>query len=140
MRQQLKQEELEVKSAKELILKMWGLSKVKRFFKERREKYLEEAFIETNFSVALDTNDLSNNLNLLKGSNHIFSERDSEYIYKRLREKAKLIRESYDDGIFNYMAGAFGFYKNPCSHRDVDMDFIQAFERIFLSNYLLKII
>ena len=86
---------------------MWGLSKVKRFFKERREKYLEEAFIETNFSVALDTNDLSNNLNLLKGSNHIFSERDSEYIYKRLREKAKLIRESYDDGIFNYMAGAF---------------------------------
>lgn len=40
----------------------------------------------------------------------------------------------------NYIAGAFGFYKNPCSHRDVDMDFISAFERIVVASDLLKVI
>jgi len=40
----------------------------------------------------------------------------------------------------NYIAGAFGYYKNPCSHRDVDMDFISAFDRIVVASDLLKII
>jgi uncharacterized protein (TIGR02391 family) len=40
----------------------------------------------------------------------------------------------------NYIAGAFGYYKNPCSHRDVDMDFISAFERIVVASDLLKVI
>lgn len=40
----------------------------------------------------------------------------------------------------NYIAGAFGYYKNPCSHRDVDMDFISAFDRIAVASNLLKII
>lgn len=40
----------------------------------------------------------------------------------------------------NYIAGAFGFYKNPCSHRDVEMDFISAFVRIVVASDLLKII
>jgi len=40
----------------------------------------------------------------------------------------------------NYVAGAFGYYKNPCSHRDVDMDFISAFERIVVASDLLKVI
>ena len=40
----------------------------------------------------------------------------------------------------NYIAGAFGFYKNPCSHRDVDLDFISAFDRIVVASDLLKII
>jgi len=40
----------------------------------------------------------------------------------------------------NYMAGAFGYYKNPCSHRDIDMDFISAFERIVVASDLLKVI
>lgn len=40
----------------------------------------------------------------------------------------------------NYMAGAFGYYKNPCSHRDVDMNFISAFERIVVASDLLKVI
>jgi len=40
----------------------------------------------------------------------------------------------------NYIAGAFGYYKNPCSHRDVAMDFISAFERIVVASNLLKAI
>jgi uncharacterized protein (TIGR02391 family) len=38
----------------------------------------------------------------------------------------------------NYIAGAFGYYKNPCSHRDVEMDFISAFDRIVVASDLLK--
>jgi uncharacterized protein (TIGR02391 family) len=38
----------------------------------------------------------------------------------------------------NYIAGAFGFYKNPCSHRDVELDFISAFDRIVVASDLLK--
>ena len=40
----------------------------------------------------------------------------------------------------NYIAGAFGYYKNPCSHRDVEMDSISAFERIVVASDLLKVI
>ena len=40
----------------------------------------------------------------------------------------------------NYIAGAFGFYKNPCSHRDVELDFISSFDRIVVASDLLKII
>ncbi|MCK4823438.1 TIGR02391 family protein, partial [bacterium] len=40
----------------------------------------------------------------------------------------------------NYIAGAFGYYKNPCSHRDVEMDFITAFDRIVVASDLLKAI
>jgi len=40
----------------------------------------------------------------------------------------------------NYIAGTFGYYKNPCSHRDVEMDFISAFDRIVVASDLLKVI
>ncbi|MCD6178475.1 MAG: TIGR02391 family protein [Bacteroidales bacterium] len=40
----------------------------------------------------------------------------------------------------NYIAGAFGFYKNPCSHRDVELDFSSAFDRIVVASDLLKVI
>lgn len=40
----------------------------------------------------------------------------------------------------NYIAGAFGYYKNPCSHRDVEMDFITAFDRIVVASDLIKVI
>ena len=40
----------------------------------------------------------------------------------------------------NYIAGAFGFYKNPCSHRDVELDFSSAFDRIVVASDLLKTI
>jgi len=51
-------------------------------------------------------------------------------------ELPKAEREAFS----NYIAGAYGFYKNPCSHRDVDMDFIAAFERIVVASDLLKVI
>ncbi|WP_395042881.1 TIGR02391 family protein [Flavobacterium sp.] len=40
----------------------------------------------------------------------------------------------------NYISGAFGYYKNPCSHRDVELDFISTFDRIVVASDLLKII
>lgn len=40
----------------------------------------------------------------------------------------------------NYIAGAFGYYKNPCSHRDVNIDFVAAFERVVVASDLLKVI
>jgi len=51
-------------------------------------------------------------------------------------ELPKAEREAFT----NYIAGAFGYYKNPCSHRDVEMDFISAFDRIVVASDLLKII
>ena len=44
------------------------------------------------------------------------------------------------EALCNYIAGALGYYKNPCSHRDVDMDFQTAFDRIVVASDLLKII
>jgi len=68
----------------------------------------------------------------------------------------KLIRKAYNpengpltdydlpkaerEAFCNYIAGAFGYYKNPCSHRDVEMDFISAFDRIVVASNLLKVI
>ena len=43
------------------------------------------------------------------------------------------------ESLCHYAAGAFGYYKNPCSHRDVEMDFISAFERSVVASDLLKI-
>jgi uncharacterized protein (TIGR02391 family) len=44
------------------------------------------------------------------------------------------------EALCQYVASAFGYYKNPCSHRDVDMDFLSAFERIVVASDLLKIV
>lgn len=49
---------------------------------------------------------------------------------------SKVEREAFA----NYIAGAFGYYKNPCSHRDIEMDYISAFDRIVVASDLLKII
>lgn len=48
--------------------------------------------------------------------------------------------KSEREAFANYIAGAFGFYKNPCSHRDVQIDFISAFDRIVVASDLLKAI
>jgi uncharacterized protein (TIGR02391 family) len=44
------------------------------------------------------------------------------------------------EALCHYLAGAFGYYRNPCSHRDIDMDFLSAFERIVVASDLLKIV
>lgn len=49
-------------------------------------------------------------------------------------ELPKAEREAFS----NYIAGAFAYYKNPCSHRDVHMDFTSAFERLVVASDLLK--
>lgn len=45
-------------------------------------------------------------------------------------------RESF----VNYISGSFGFYKNPSSHRDIELDYISTFERLVVASSLLKII
>jgi len=52
----------------------------------------------------------------------------------------KKLPKSEREAFTNYIAGAFGFYKNPCSHRDVELDFMSAFDRIIVASDLLKII
>ena len=83
----------------------------------------------------------------------------------RIREKSgssaddvgvKLIRRAFDpktgvltnmslpvaerEALSNYVAGAYGLYKNPCSHRDVEMEFLEAFERIVIASNILKLV
>lgn len=48
--------------------------------------------------------------------------------------------KSERESFANYIAGAFGYYKNPCSHRDVELDYISSFDRIVVASDLLKII
>ncbi|MCF6269913.1 MAG: TIGR02391 family protein [Melioribacteraceae bacterium] len=48
--------------------------------------------------------------------------------------------KSEREAFTNYIAGAFGFYKNPCSSRDIEIDFISAFDRIVVASDLLKVI
>ena len=48
--------------------------------------------------------------------------------------------KSERESFANYIAGALGYYKNPCSHRDVELDYISSFDRIVVASDLLKII
>lgn len=82
-----------------------------------------------------------------------------------IRKKAKLtnddfgvnlIRKAYnpDNGVLsnmelpvaerqaqsNYIAGAYALFKNPVSHRDVEMDFFETFEKIVIASQILKIV
>jgi len=82
-----------------------------------------------------------------------------------IREKAglskddfgiKLIRKAFDvnkgsltrldlptgerEAMAHYVAGAHGLYKNPCSHRNIKMEFLEAFERIVIASNILKIV
>lgn len=40
----------------------------------------------------------------------------------------------------NYITGAFSFYRNSSSHRNVDLDFISTFDKIVVASDLLKAI
>ncbi|MBE3112512.1 MAG: TIGR02391 family protein, partial [Acidobacteria bacterium] len=44
------------------------------------------------------------------------------------------------ESLSHYLAGAFAYYRNPCSHRDVGLDFLSTFERIVVASDLLKIV
>jgi uncharacterized protein (TIGR02391 family) len=44
------------------------------------------------------------------------------------------------EALAHLFAGAIGLYKNPCSHRDVELDFGEAFEMVLLASHLLKIV
>lgn len=44
------------------------------------------------------------------------------------------------EALSHYVAGAFAYYRNPCSHRDVGLEFLSAFERIVVASELLKIV
>lgn len=40
----------------------------------------------------------------------------------------------------NYIAGAYALFKNPVSHREVKMEFFEAFEKIVVASQILKIV
>lgn len=40
----------------------------------------------------------------------------------------------------NYITGAFSFYRNSSIHRDIELDFVSAFDRIAVASDLLKAI
>jgi uncharacterized protein (TIGR02391 family) len=44
------------------------------------------------------------------------------------------------EAMAHLFAGSIGLYKNPCSHRDVDLDFADTFEMVLLASHLLKIV
>jgi len=46
--------------------------------------------------------------------------------------------KSEREAFSNYISGAFAYYRNSCSHRDVEMDSISAFERLVVASDLLK--
>lgn len=40
----------------------------------------------------------------------------------------------------NYITGAFSYYRNSSTHRDIELDFVSAFDRIVVASDLLKAI
>lgn len=46
--------------------------------------------------------------------------------------------KSEREAFANYLAGAFGYYKKPYPHRNIELNFIEAFERIVIASDLLK--
>jgi uncharacterized protein (TIGR02391 family) len=44
------------------------------------------------------------------------------------------------EALAHFIAGAYALYKNPCSHKDVEMDFYDAFDRIVVASKIMKIV
>ncbi len=44
------------------------------------------------------------------------------------------------EGFTNYIAGAYGYYRNSSSHRDTSIDFLSAFMRVVVASDLLWIV
>jgi len=86
--------------------------------------------IETNVRKKIGANAEEIGTRLIRKAFHPENGKLTDY------ELPKSEREAFT----NYIASAFGFYKNPCSHRDVEIDFVSAFDRIVVASDLLKII
>jgi hypothetical protein len=44
------------------------------------------------------------------------------------------------EALAHFISGAYDLYKNPSSHKDVKMDFYDAFERIVVASKIMKIV
>jgi len=44
------------------------------------------------------------------------------------------------EALAHFIAGAYALYKNPCSHKHVEMDFYEAYERIVVASKIMKIV
>ena len=52
----------------------------------------------------------------------------------------KSLPKSERCAFLNYITGAFSFYRNSSSHRDIELDFVSAFDRIVVASDLIKAI
>jgi uncharacterized protein (TIGR02391 family) len=50
------------------------------------------------------------------------------------------VPEAEREALSNYISGVYGLYRNPCSHRDVDLGFEETFEILVIASNILKII
>lgn len=44
------------------------------------------------------------------------------------------------EALSNYISGAFGLYRNPSAHRNVEMEWEEAFERLVVASDIIKIV
>lgn len=44
------------------------------------------------------------------------------------------------EALSHFVAGAYGLFRNPVSHREVEMDFFSAFEKIVVASTIMKIV
>lgn len=85
---------------------------IRKLFRKRMAERELESQIQKNLDLTYDTSVLQENLKKLRadserGCSDVFSGWKADYLYRRLREKANLIRESYTDGSYNYIAVDF---------------------------------
>ncbi len=70
---------------------------------KRMEQRLENTLLNTRFDLTQDVDVLIGNLREFR-FNGQYNEKEIEYISKRLNQKMNLIRESYSNGEFDYVA------------------------------------
>lgn len=78
----------------------------------------------------------------IRAPNDMFGER----LLKRAFNPDKGILTNYEiprserTAFLNYITGAFSYYRNSSTHRDIELDFVSAFDRIAVASDLLKAI
>lgn len=73
--------------------------------KKRMAEKLEETLLNTKFDLTQEIDTILQNLRELRFER--YNKAEIEYLHKRLNEKANLIRTSYSDGKFDYVAEQF---------------------------------